>query len=314
MAGGANHPPPTFSPGFPGDFLLAFLIKAKALTLCLVDFTLDFLDLLSLVSCYGFYHGKVAFNHHLGNISWNPKHPFINGCFNWMIPKLYIENGCFTKHPFIYIYGCLGFQVLIFTIVSTTLRSNSHISLKQNMVNVTCNLCQEKTWRFRVGIPYVKHVVLGGLGGFSIQFEGSCGIHPWSFLGGGNSLFFVYVHPYYLGVSRSNLTNAHIFQMGWLKPPTFVFCPILLDFRIVFASWKFEGAISQCHVFAQEIADHITLVFQKPPVIPCEDWFFGTPKGLASVGVCGSTHRVFARLGYGVHFTICLSLNHPLII
>jgi len=33
--------------------------------------------------------------------SWNPKQPFINGCFNWMIPNLYIENGRFTKHPFI---------------------------------------------------------------------------------------------------------------------------------------------------------------------------------------------------------------------
>ena len=25
--------------------------------------------------------------------TWNPKQPFINGCFNWMIPNLYIENG-----------------------------------------------------------------------------------------------------------------------------------------------------------------------------------------------------------------------------
>ena len=40
--------------------------------------------------------------------SWNPKQPFINGCFNWMIPNLYIGNGCFTKHPFF--NGCLGFQ------------------------------------------------------------------------------------------------------------------------------------------------------------------------------------------------------------
>ena len=40
--------------------------------------------------------------------TWNPKQPFINGCFNWMIPNLYIGNGCFTKHPFI--NGCLGFQ------------------------------------------------------------------------------------------------------------------------------------------------------------------------------------------------------------
>ena len=31
--------------------------------------------------------------------AWNPKQPFINGCFNWMIPNLYIGNGCFTKHP-----------------------------------------------------------------------------------------------------------------------------------------------------------------------------------------------------------------------
>ena len=39
-----------------------------------------------------------------------PKQPFRNGCFNWMIPNLYVENGCFTKHPFI--NGCLGFQVV----------------------------------------------------------------------------------------------------------------------------------------------------------------------------------------------------------
>ena len=43
--------------------------------------------------------------------TWNPKQPFITGCFNWMIPNLYIGNGCFTKHPFI--NGCLGFQVYI---------------------------------------------------------------------------------------------------------------------------------------------------------------------------------------------------------
>ena len=43
-------------------------------------------------------------------VSWNPKQPFINGCFNWMIPNLYIVNGCFTKHLFI--NGCLEFQDL----------------------------------------------------------------------------------------------------------------------------------------------------------------------------------------------------------
>ena len=35
--------------------------------------------------------------------------PFMNGWFNGMIPNLYIEDGCFTKHPFT--NGCLGFQV-----------------------------------------------------------------------------------------------------------------------------------------------------------------------------------------------------------
>ena len=38
--------------------------------------------------------------------TWYPKHPFFNGCFSWMIPKLYIKNGGFIKHC------CLGFQVL----------------------------------------------------------------------------------------------------------------------------------------------------------------------------------------------------------
>ena len=46
-------------------------------------------------------------------VSWNPKQPFINGCFNWMIPNLYIGNGCFTKHLFI--NGCLGFQVFMYS-------------------------------------------------------------------------------------------------------------------------------------------------------------------------------------------------------
>ena len=44
-------------------------------------------------------------------ISWNPKQPFINGCFNWMIPNLYIGNVFFTKHPFL--NGCLGFQAVV---------------------------------------------------------------------------------------------------------------------------------------------------------------------------------------------------------
>ena len=42
--------------------------------------------------------------------TWNPKQPDFYGCFNWMIPNLYLGNGCFTKHAFK--TGCLGFQVV----------------------------------------------------------------------------------------------------------------------------------------------------------------------------------------------------------
>ena len=44
-------------------------------------------------------------------LTWNLKHLFINGCFNWMVPDLYLGNGCFTKHPFK--TGCLGYQAYI---------------------------------------------------------------------------------------------------------------------------------------------------------------------------------------------------------
>ena len=46
----------------------------------------------------------------LARSAWNLKQPFFSGCFNWMIPSLYLGNGCFTKHPFK--TGCLEYQVL----------------------------------------------------------------------------------------------------------------------------------------------------------------------------------------------------------
>ena len=49
-------------------------------------------------------------------ISWSLKHPWKNCCFHWMIPNLYIGNGCFTKHPLK--IGCLGFQDLLYQLVS----------------------------------------------------------------------------------------------------------------------------------------------------------------------------------------------------
>ena len=51
--------------------------------------------------------------------TWNPKPPFINGCFNWMIPNLYIGNGCCAQHLFI--NGCLGFQADICTCINLQL-------------------------------------------------------------------------------------------------------------------------------------------------------------------------------------------------
>ena len=37
-----------------------------------------------------------------------PNNPVFYGCFNWMIPNHYIENGCFTKHP--QKNSCLGYK------------------------------------------------------------------------------------------------------------------------------------------------------------------------------------------------------------
>ena len=56
--------------------------------------------------------------------SWYPKQPFINGCFNWMIPNLYIENGCFTKHPLK--NGCLGYQDYINVVLQAVRASRFH--------------------------------------------------------------------------------------------------------------------------------------------------------------------------------------------
>ena len=41
--------------------------------------------------------------------SWNMTYEFLNGCFNWMIPNLYIGNGCLSKHPFqLWFFGVPG--------------------------------------------------------------------------------------------------------------------------------------------------------------------------------------------------------------
>ena len=54
---------------------------------------------------YNFFCNKKMFICSGGNL----KHPFLNGCFSWMIPNLYMGNGCLNKHLFK--TGCLEFQV-----------------------------------------------------------------------------------------------------------------------------------------------------------------------------------------------------------
>ena len=70
--------------------------------------------------------------------SWNPKQPFINGCFNWMIPDLHIRKWLFHQTS---IYKCLfgvpGFYMNItFTVVGAFLRV-SH----QTNDNFDMNFC-----------------------------------------------------------------------------------------------------------------------------------------------------------------------------
>ena len=49
--------------------------------------------------------------------TWNSKQPVFYGCFNWMIPNLYIKNGCSTKHPLK--NGCLVYQVYIYIYIQS---------------------------------------------------------------------------------------------------------------------------------------------------------------------------------------------------
>ena len=61
--------------------------------------------------------------------TWNPKQPFINGCFNWMIANLYIGNGCFTKHPFLtmVVWGSRKFAFALSCLPSTKISTWSGI-------------------------------------------------------------------------------------------------------------------------------------------------------------------------------------------
>ena len=88
----------------------------------------QFLNRKYVLKSWWIFHCHVSFRQEPWNSlekkrkPWNPKQPLINGCFNWMIPNLYIGNGGFTKHLFI--NGCLGFQDLIRVHCGGTLKSH----------------------------------------------------------------------------------------------------------------------------------------------------------------------------------------------
>ncbi len=124
--------------------------------------------------------------------TWNPKQPFINGCFNWMIPNLYIGNGCFTKHPFL--NGCLGFQVVEnhplvnCTSTSTNLRRtfdrqkvfSTEIAYPNKVAK--CCACHEKC-KDRITTYCTSYVKFerefpGDFLIFSVFFTRWCRIHP----------------------------------------------------------------------------------------------------------------------------------------
>ena len=81
--------------------------------------------------------------------SWNPKQPFINGCFNWMIPNLYVENGCFTKQPFI--NGCLGLQVPTITNQPRTVQP----------FHTKSDILRRRTWLLTLGTTWTGSHLIG---------------------------------------------------------------------------------------------------------------------------------------------------------
>ena len=75
--------------------------------------------------------------------SWNLNHPFIYGCFNWMIQNLYIGNGCFTKHPFK--TGCLGFQVILHTSICNRSKAEN-FNFRKQCISLKANFCDISWW------------------------------------------------------------------------------------------------------------------------------------------------------------------------
>ena len=86
--------------------------------------------------------------------TWNPKQPFINGCFTWMIANLYIGNGCFTKHQFL--NGCLGFQVYI--IRSLFMRFATFVQFLFPSLSITP--CQANFCKFLLQVDTVQTLFL----------------------------------------------------------------------------------------------------------------------------------------------------------
>ena len=93
--------------------------------------------------------------------------------------------------------------------------------------------------------------------------------------------------------------SGHLRPLEWLRVAASGFFSEIQIPRRMQPQWKQIKTIKST-AFTGEKLYH-TLVFQNPPVIPCEDRCLDPPKDLQKGGVCGSfctdTHKVFGRLG-----------------
>ena len=117
--------------------------------------------------------------------SCNPKQPFINGCFSWMIPNLYIGNGCFTKHPFI--NGCLGFQVVLYEKIGDIVQTGVRNQIKKSILENESWLVNQPPLTYPP--PRNKGLIAGLIKGNRTVFISPDHKGPRLFLGGG------YVRP-----------------------------------------------------------------------------------------------------------------------
>ena len=111
-------------------------------------------------------------------------------------------------------------------------------------------------------------------------------------LGGGNSIFFLFMFISTTWGFMIQFDERAYFSDGLEKPTNFrhdLGFTHLIGFQNRFLLMEIWG----CHIPMFMVSHRKLLtvfsVFQNPPVIPCEDWFFGTPTR-SSLSRCLSKH------------------------